>query len=854
MADWIGSAAAVRLAMRGEKLITKRFAAAAIALFLGLLTALHGSAALGFAPPSSATRMVEWTVESAKRYRDPFNDVDVDVVFTKDGQSWRVPTFWRGGARWTVRFTPPSPGIYEYHLESTDISNPDLNGHPGKVTVSAYSGPSVLLKHGPIKISPNKRYFEHQDGTPFYWLGDTWWMGLSTRLTWMGFQTLTADRKAKGFTVVQTVAGLVPLEETCPLDPGCGNEGGQAWEARFSRINPGYFDYADRRIELLIDSGIVPAIVGAWDNVLPQIGVPKLERHWRYIIARYGAYPVLWILGGEVASPLNAPGPSGWAQVARYIRATDPYHHPLTAHEGLPEDSPLEDESLLDFRLFQPSHFGWGSIGVEVAQLDLHFARRDVTKPLVVGEIGYERLGETHLEDFQRVAFWLAMLNGAAGHTYGAAGTWESYSAEPSWPRKRWSFLTWEEGMKLPGSYQLGLGAKLLREYEWWRFEPHPEWITPRGTTLLQPRGGKHFHIDLVGEWSGWPELPANAPVSEWKKQNGNFHLPYAAGIPGRVRFIYLPNFSLFPPDPPTVLGIERGVTYRAYYWEPSLGVRVDLGTVARRDLGQQLLTGGFAPNAPGWSTYADPGCSHGGNSTATGQTLTVNDRVSTRNVVIGVDIETTSDAELIMRFSDRHNYLVAGYSATEKEIYLQNVQNGLRGQRIGRTHVENAERVVRLSAEVSGDLGIVSLKGREKAATSPIVTIGNVTGLNVGLACNCKTAGQKFENLEVRQGAETKLQPPIRRRLYDAAGRYRGELSDPGGPGIPGEGKALEWSRYGRSPQVLLDAYLPDVVPTSGDWLLVLDASERPSESSSNSQPHTATRGASVRTIDRQP
>jgi len=54
---------------------------------------------MGATPPlARQERLVEWTIDSAKIYGDPFNDVDVDVIFSKDGQSWRVPTFWRGGS------------------------------------------------------------------------------------------------------------------------------------------------------------------------------------------------------------------------------------------------------------------------------------------------------------------------------------------------------------------------------------------------------------------------------------------------------------------------------------------------------------------------------------------------------------------------------------------------------------------------------------------------------------------------------------------------------------------------------------------------------------------------------------
>ena len=269
-------------------------------LFVLLTILVEVVAAGANPPPQRQNRVFESSFESRKTYPDPFNDVDVDVIFTKGGEYWRVPTFWRGGNKWTVRFAPPGPGEYTYHLESTDTSNSDLNGHENRVNITPYAGTNALLQHGMVRVSTNKRYFEQADGTPFYWLGDTWWTGLSDRLSWEGFQKLTADRKAKGFTVVQIVAGLVPSnEEQAPIDPGFHNEGGAVWDPDFKQINPKYFDYADRRIQLLVDAGITPAIVGAWHQALGQMGVAKMKKHWRYIIARYGAYPVFWIVGGR---------------------------------------------------------------------------------------------------------------------------------------------------------------------------------------------------------------------------------------------------------------------------------------------------------------------------------------------------------------------------------------------------------------------------------------------------------------------------------------------------------------------------------------------------------------------------
>src|ERR1700722_195213 len=185
----------------------KTAAIACVLAFIASFAADRVIAAGYEGPPVAAERIVEWAIESKKIYADPFNDVDVDVIFERAGQRWRVPAFWRGGSRWTVRFAPPTAGRYRFHLESTDTANEDLNGHAGRVTINAYGGDNPLLRRGIIRVSSTKRYFEQADGSPFYWLGDTWWTALSDRLPWEGFQRLAQDRKAKGFSVVQICVG-----------------------------------------------------------------------------------------------------------------------------------------------------------------------------------------------------------------------------------------------------------------------------------------------------------------------------------------------------------------------------------------------------------------------------------------------------------------------------------------------------------------------------------------------------------------------------------------------------------------------------------------------------------------------
>ena len=164
---------------------------------------------MNYAFQNSAT---EWSFSSAKTYRDPFNEVDVDVIVeSPDGSELRVPAFWAGEQTWRVRFASPIVGTHSYRSVCSDEGNSDLHGQKGVLEVRSYEGSNPLLSHGPLRISADHRHLEHQDGTPFFWLGDTWWMSLCRRLSWPGgFQTLTADRVAKGFSVIQMVAGLYP--------------------------------------------------------------------------------------------------------------------------------------------------------------------------------------------------------------------------------------------------------------------------------------------------------------------------------------------------------------------------------------------------------------------------------------------------------------------------------------------------------------------------------------------------------------------------------------------------------------------------------------------------------------------
>jgi hypothetical protein len=520
-----------------------------LALWIGVL--LSASAA-----ETQANVPAEISFTASRDYPDPFNDVTVDVVFVQpDGAQWRVPAFWAGANIWKARYASPVLGAHTYRTECSEPADKGLHGIEGRVEVRPYTGSNPLYTHGPLRVSENRRFLEFHDGTPFFWLGDTWWMGLSHRLHFPAeFQQLAADRKEKGFTVIQIVAGLYP--DMFPFDPRGANEAGFPWETNYARIRPAYFDAADRRLEFLVDQGLTPCIVGAWGYFLPWMGVEKMKAHWRYLIARYGALPVVWCAAGEANLPwyLAKGFPyddrrqvGGWTEVMRFIRQTDPFHRLLTVHPTgigrLSARHATDDSSLLDIDLLQTPHGQRGAVPITVRTVRQSYADKPVL-PVIDGEASYEMLNDSLPTEWTRRMFWLCLMNGAAGHTYGANGIWQCN--RPDDPHGQsphggtYGKIPWNEAMRLPGSAQAGFGKALLTQYPWQQFQPHPEWAA--------------FAVD---------------------PQEEEPDAPQSTGLPGVVRLTYVPE------NRPVVLrGLAQDAAYSAAYFDPVRGAKTRIGMI----------------------------------------------------------------------------------------------------------------------------------------------------------------------------------------------------------------------------------------------------------------------------------
>ena len=441
-------------------------------------------------PRTMANMPLELSFTARAAHDDPFNTVTLDlVVVSPSGATCRVPAFWDGGATWKARYASPELGRHRWQSVCSASADSGLHGVRGELEVSAYQGGNQLFAHGPLRIAPDHRHFAFADGTPFFWLGDTWWMGLCHRLHFPDeFAALAADRREKGFTVVQIVAGLYP--DMFPFDERGANEAGFPWEKDYARMRPEYFDAADRRIEHLVSQGLMPCIVGAWGYFLPWLGVDKAKQHWRYLVARYGAYPVVWCVAGEANLPwyLAKGFPfddrtlvTGWSEVARALRAQDPFHRLVTIHPTgigpLNARHAIDDAALIDFDMLQTPHGERGAIAPTYQAIARSYDIQPAM-PTLDGEASYEMLLGTIGAEWSRAMFWLCMVSGAAGHTYGANGIWQCNRKEQPHGTSphggTYGTIPWDEAMNLPGSRQIGQAKAFITSLPWSALSPLP--------------------------------------------------------------------------------------------------------------------------------------------------------------------------------------------------------------------------------------------------------------------------------------------------------------------------------------------------------------------------------------------
>jgi hypothetical protein len=319
-----------------------------------------------------------------------------------------------------------------------------------------------------LKVSDNQRFLIQDDGTPFFYLGDTAWE-LFHRLSYSEAEYYLRDRAAKHFTVIQAVVlaeidglhtpnanGDTPLHDDDPAQP-----------------NEAYFAHVDKVVDLAASLGLYIGMLPTWGDkwnqkwgVGPEIFTPQNARiYGRWLARRYADRPIIWIVGGD--RPLESENHQLILRaLAEGLREGDGGSHLITMHTWGPHSTSeyVHDEPWLDFHTCQSGH-ARNSPNYRFIEADY---TRQPLRPCMDAEPGYEDMPDNirnldggYLDDWDvRKAIYWALFAGAHGHTYGCNPVWQMW--QPGRKALIWPRRPWYEAIHLPGSGQVQYARALL--------------------------------------------------------------------------------------------------------------------------------------------------------------------------------------------------------------------------------------------------------------------------------------------------------------------------------------------------------------------------------------------------------
>lgn len=424
----------------------------------------------------------EATFTASLDYNNPVQQVNLLVEFIgPGGQRVRTLGFWDGGRTWKVRFSPERAGQWTYVTSSSNTADRGLHNRTGYFRAVPYRGPNPLYRRGAPRVSGDRRYFAHADGTPWFWLACTGWNSalLSTDEEWVRYLD---DRAAKRYTAIQLI-----LE--APWRAAFKDELGQvAFSGKdYIEVHPEFFQRMDRRVETMAEKGLVGIAVLLWaltskegespGETLPEPEAIKLAT---YMVARYTAYPLLWFLGGD--GDYRGEKAERWRRIGRAVFLDGRFRRPTSLHpRGIQDPWPdLKDEYWIDFFNYQTGHGGderkwrWNATGGTASGSKLGPPR-----PVVDSEPNYEAHQSYHGKkitdvEVRRAAYYSLLAAPPAGVTYGAHGIWP-WIREPGVPlnHERSGIADpWHVCLDYPGSRQMEYLRNAFETIEWWRLRP----------------------------------------------------------------------------------------------------------------------------------------------------------------------------------------------------------------------------------------------------------------------------------------------------------------------------------------------------------------------------------------------
>jgi len=461
---------------------------------------------------------------------NPFDVVLSGTFLGPDGARLRIPGYYAGGGRFRIRFTPTCEGRWSYVTQSVLTA---LDGATGAIEARANTNAAV---HGPLGVDPeHPHHFMHHDGTRPFLMGyecDWLWALDQGKVDVPQMRGLIDLIARHNFNAVNTQLYAHHCSWSEQVEPPARVAPPRLMPWPLVNHNPdhglldtAYFDHYDRMMNELHLRGItVFLMIKVYNKFVtwPEKRSPDDDRYWRYVLARYQAYPnLVWILSKEAHAEKSRP--DYWQDRIRFVRAHDAYGHLVSTHDD-DEFAHLYD---LDLR-FDQQHSDWNAhiIG----------ERERRCWPVMNVEFGYEAgpiptyPPHQPIEEVLRRAWLITAAGGYLAYYYNDTA---------------WDVITFDE----PEGYDCFAHLQAcMRELPFWEMEPRNDLVAGvdeagAGHCLAAPGRSYLVFLERARHVTLTIEGAAELPVRWLNPMTGGWTQPTGAA-PGPQRFTVPDSFG----------------------------------------------------------------------------------------------------------------------------------------------------------------------------------------------------------------------------------------------------------------------------------------------------------------------
>jgi len=343
-----------------------------------------------------------------------------------------------------------------------------------------------------LEVSDNGRFLQLEDGSPFFWLGDTGWL-LFTRLNREEAETYFDDRVAKGFNVIQVSAVHMIDAENIYGDSALINKSLGAPLVKDGHY--GYWEHVDYLVDLAEEKGLYMALVAVWGNNVRggYVSYSEAETYANFLVKRYGHKKnVIWMNGGDT---FGNDSTATWNIIGKTLKEKSENqlvtYHPRGRHSS---SDWFHNESWLDFNQVQSGHRRYDQDDTErgYGQDNWRYIEDDYkinpVKPTIDAEPSYEGIPQGLHDvnevfwdhnDVRRYAYW-SVFAGAFGYTYGHSAIMQFHlhdGREPAYGAKEY----WDVALNSTGSQQMKHLKNLMLSKSYFDRVPAQEIIVENG-------------------------------------------------------------------------------------------------------------------------------------------------------------------------------------------------------------------------------------------------------------------------------------------------------------------------------------------------------------------------------------